>query len=115
DTNHCEYLRTHRLRRLMFYVEERSAGALRISHQLPCIAAFTLASIYGIERSRMPVASNTAFEIAEGMTEAAGSPAARGFSVGRSIRSMTISGTWGNLRIGTQPSSWFLRPSGLMI
>ena len=75
-------------------------GALRLLHRLACIAAFTLVGVYGIERSRMPVASNTAFEIAEGMTEAAGSPAPHGFSVGRSIRSMTISGTRGNLRIG---------------
>ena len=83
---------------LRFYpvrIAERPAGALRISYQVACIAAFTFAGVYGIERSRTPVASNAAFEIAAGITAAVISPAPHGFSVGRSIRSITISGTCG--------------------
>ena len=64
------------------------------------MAAFTLSGVYGTERSRTPMASNTALEIADGTTAAAGSPAPHGRSAGRSIRSMTISGTSGNVRIG---------------
>ena len=45
------------------------------------IAAFTLSGVYGTERSRTPVASNTAFEIADGTTAAAGSPAPHGARV----------------------------------
>src|SRR5262249_47123115 len=63
-------------------------------------AAFTFSGVNGTERSRTPTASNTAFEIADGTTDAEGSPAPHGRSAGRSIRSMTISGTSGNLRIG---------------
>src|SRR5262245_11132208 len=64
------------------------------------VAAFTLLGVNGTERSRTPVASNTAFEIADGTTAAAGSPAPQGGMVGRSMRSMTISGTCGKVRIG---------------
>src|SRR5262249_40721679 len=69
--------------------------------QIACVmTALTLAGVKGIERKRTPVASNTALAIAEGMTAALGSPAPQGFSVGRSINSITISGTCGNVRIG---------------
>ncbi len=64
------------------------------------IAPFTLSGVNGTDRSRTPVASKTAFEIADGTTAADGSPAPQGFSVGRSIRSMTTSGTSGKVRIG---------------
>src|SRR5215475_3504494 len=63
-------------------------------------AAITLSGVYGIERRRTPTASNTALEIADGTTAADGSPAPHGRSVGRSIRSMTMSGTSGIFRIG---------------
>ena len=56
-------------------------------HAAPFIAAITLSGVKGTERSRTPIASNTAFEIAEGTTAAAGSPAPHGRSFGRSIRS----------------------------
>ena len=61
----------------------------------PCSAALTFSRLNGTERRRMPVASKTAFEIEEDITAAEGSPAPQGFSVGRSIRSITISGTLG--------------------
>ena len=51
-------------------------------------AAFTLSGVNGTERRRTPVASNTAFEIADGTKAAAGSPAPHGGMVGRSIKSM---------------------------
>ena len=57
-------------------------------------------ALNGTERILAPVASKIAFEIAEGTTAAVGSPAPHGFSVGRSINSMTISGSSGNVRIG---------------
>src|SRR5262249_61905312 len=69
-------------------------------HAAPFIAALTLSGVKGPERSRTPIASNTALEIADGTTAAAGSPAPHGRSLGRSIRSITISGTSGNFRIG---------------
>lgn len=53
----------------------------------PFIAAVTLSGVKGTERSRTPIASNTAFEIAGGTTDAEGSPAPHGRSFGRSIRS----------------------------
>ena len=69
--------------------------------QIACVmTALTLAGVNGIERKRTPVASNTALAIAEGITAALGSPAPQGFSVGRSINSITISGTCGKVRIG---------------
>ena len=54
----------------------------------------------GTERRRTPMASNTAFEIADGTTAADGSPAPHGDVVGRSMSSKTISGTSGKVRIG---------------
>jgi hypothetical protein len=63
-------------------------------------AALTFAGVNGTDRSRTPTASKTAFEIAEGITAADGSPAPQGFSFGRSISSMTISGTAGKVMIG---------------
>ena len=45
-------------------------------------------------------ASNTAFAIADGTTAADGSPTPQGFSAGRSMRSMSTSGTSGKVRIG---------------
>ena len=63
-------------------------------------AVFTLAGENGTERNRTPMASNTAFEIAEGTTAAEGSPAPHGGDIGRSIRSMMISGTSAKVRIG---------------
>src|SRR4051794_29582330 len=56
-------------------------------HAAPFMAAFTLSGVNGTDRRRTPIASNTAFEIADGTTAAAGSPAPHGFSFGRSIRS----------------------------
>jgi hypothetical protein len=57
------------------------------NHAVPFIAAITLSGVKGTERSRTPIASNTAFEIADGTTAPAGSPAPHGRSFGRSIRS----------------------------
>ena len=57
-------------------------------------------ALNGTERILAPVASKIAFEIAEGTTAAVGSPAPHGFSVGRSINSITISGSSGKVRIG---------------
>jgi hypothetical protein len=57
-------------------------------------------ALNGTERILAPVASKIAFEIAEVTTAAVGSPASHGFLVGRSINSMTISGSSGNVRIG---------------
>ena len=62
-------------------------GLTTVDHAAPFIAAITLSGVKGTERSRTPIASNTAFEIAEGTTAAAGSPAPHGRSFGRSIRS----------------------------
>jgi hypothetical protein len=56
--------------------------------------------VKGADRSPTPIASKTAFEMDDEMTAAAGSPAPHGFSVGRSIRSITISGTSGKVRMG---------------
>ena len=53
------------------------------------IAASTLAGLNGTDRKRTPVASKTAFAIAEGTTEVVGSPAPHGTSFGRSIKSIT--------------------------
>jgi hypothetical protein len=58
-----------------------------VDHAAPFIAAVTLSGVKGTERSRTPIASNTAFEIAGGTTDAEGSPAPHGRSFGRSIRS----------------------------
>jgi hypothetical protein len=75
----------------------------------PCLGYFwsidlkidcSFAALNGTERILAPVASKIAFEIAEGTTAAVGSPAPHGFSVGRSINSMTISGSSGNDEIG---------------
>ena len=68
-----------------------------MAHAAPRNAPFTLSAVYGTERRRVPVASNTAFEIADGTTAALGSPAPQGFSVGRSTNSMMISGTSGKV------------------
>ena len=57
-------------------------------------ASLTFSGVKGIERILTPIASKTAFEIAEGTTAAEGSPAPQGFSFGRSIKSIAISGTW---------------------
>ena len=57
-------------------------------HAAPFIAALTLSGVNGTERSRTPIASKTAFEIADGTTAADGSPAPQGFSFGRSISSI---------------------------
>src|SRR5262245_13357330 len=72
----------------------------RKSQAAPFSAALTLSGVYGTERIRTPSASNTAFEIADGTTADAGSPAPHGRSVGRSISSMTMSGRNGKVRIG---------------
>src|SRR6266849_3793964 len=64
------------------------------------MAACTLAGLNGTERSRTPTASNTAFAIAEGTTAVAGSPTPHGFSVGRSISSMSTSGISENVKMG---------------
>ena len=69
-------------------------------HAAPRNTALTLSGVNGTERRRAPVASNTAFETAADTTAADGSPAPQGFSAGRSIRSMTMSGTSGKVRIG---------------
>jgi hypothetical protein len=47
-------------------------------NQVLSIAAFTFAGVNGTERNRAPVASKTAFEIAEETTAAVGSPAPHG-------------------------------------
>src|SRR5215467_12799069 len=64
------------------------------------VPAFTLSGVNGTERRRTPIVSNTALEIAEGATAADGTPAPHGGIFGRSIRSMTISGISGKVRIG---------------
>lgn len=111
-----------------------AAGTGAPHSQINRVAALTFASVKGAERSRTPIESNTAFEIAEGITAAEGS---QGFSFGRSISSITTSGTARKLMIGylaqsrlvtferSQASSssrvrltvWItlLSPSGLMI
>src|SRR5258708_39010235 len=68
-------------------------------HAAPFIAAVTLSGVKGTERSRTPIASNTAFEIAGGTTDAEGPPAPHGRSSGRAIRSSTSSGIWGKRRM----------------
>ena len=90
-------------------VDARVAGAFlqgncstlfRTQTQGDCKAAFTFSRLKGTERSRTLVASKTAFEIEEGTTAAAGSPAPHGCSVGRSMSSITISGNSGKVRMG---------------
>ena len=66
----------------------------------PFSDALTFAGVNGTLRSRTPIASNTAFEMAGGGRHAAGSPTPHGGSAGRLISSMKTSGTWGNRRIG---------------
>src|SRR6266550_8594881 len=66
----------------------------------PPMAALTLSGVKGTERSRTPVASNTALEIADGTTAADGSPAPQGAAFGWLISSTTISGMSGKVRIG---------------
>jgi hypothetical protein len=59
--------------------------------------------LVGCERHRAPAHAGgiePALEIADGTKAAAGSPAPHGGMVGRSIKSMTISGTSGKVRIG---------------
>src|SRR5262249_56992504 len=86
-----------------------SPGAAgRILPQAPPMAALTLAGVYGIERNRTPVALNTAFEIAEGTTEAEGSPAPQGGAFGWLISSTVISGMSGHVRIGCLAQSRLL-------
>jgi hypothetical protein len=68
-------------------VADRSGPSRSAGHAAPLIVALTLSGVKGTERSRTPIASNTAFEMAEGTTAAAGSPAPHGRSFGRSIRS----------------------------
>jgi glycine/D-amino acid oxidase-like deaminating enzyme len=75
----------------------RSPASRREVDHTPCNAARNFAGVNGTERSRMPVASNTALLTAEGTTAAAGSPAPQGRSAGRSTRSSTISGTSGKV------------------
>src|SRR5207237_7037015 len=58
----------------------------------PPMAALTLSGVKGTERSRTPVASNTALEIADGTTAADGSPAPQGAAFGWLIRSPTVTG-----------------------
>ena len=65
----------------------RSEDYRTVDHAASFIAAVTLSGLKGTDRSRTPIASNTAFEIAGGTTDAEGSPAPHGRSVGRSIRS----------------------------
>src|SRR5262249_20658685 len=62
--------------------------------------ACTFIGVNGTLRSRTPMASNTALEIAGGGRQAAGSPTPHGGSVGRLISSMWTSGTSGKRRIG---------------
>src|ERR1700730_7609743 len=64
------------------------------------MAVCTLSGVNGTERSRAPVASKTAFEMADGTTAAEGSPPPHGFSSGRSMRSMATSGISGKVRMG---------------
>src|SRR5262249_23820461 len=61
-------------------VAERTSSFTR--HYAALIAAFALAGVNGTERSRTPAASNTALEIADGMTAAGGSPAPHGGAFG---------------------------------
>src|ERR1700733_8851526 len=63
--------------------------------QVDSKATFTFRRVNGAERRRTPVASKTAFEIDAGTMALEGSPAPNGGSVGRSISSITISGTSG--------------------
>src|SRR5271165_5102693 len=72
----------------------------RSEAQVDSRAAFTFCRVNGTERSRTPVASKTAFEIDEETIALVGSPAPHGFSVGRSISSITISGNSGKVRMG---------------
>src|ERR1022692_2320780 len=72
-----------------------SASWSRVGNHARTIAAFTLSGVNGTERKRTPVAAKTAFEIAAGTTAADGSPLPQGFSSGRSMRSITTSGTSG--------------------
>jgi len=48
-------------------------------------ASFTFSGLKGTDRILTPAASKIAFEIADGITAADGSPAPQGFSFGRSI------------------------------
>src|SRR5215469_2718359 len=89
---------TSRDRRASVSLLVQLAGAH--NDQIDCVAAFTLVGVNGTERSRTPIASKTALEIADGITAADGSPAPQGFSVGRSMRSITTSGTAGKVMIG---------------
>src|SRR5580693_10538167 len=68
--------------------------------QVDSRATFTFCRVNGAERRRTPVASKTAFEIDAGTMALEGSPAPNGGSVGRSISSITISGTSGKVRMG---------------
>ena len=78
-----------------------AAAGISASHsQVNRVAALTFAGVKGVERSRTPIESNTAFETAEGITAAEVSRAPQSFSFDRSISSITTSGTAGKLMIG---------------
>src|SRR5580704_6083036 len=78
---------------------QSALGELR-PRQTALSAASTFAGVNGTERSRAPVASNTAPAIAAGTSAQVGSPAPHGTSSGRSMRSIATSGISGNVRIG---------------
>src|SRR5213593_3253337 len=64
------------------------------------VAATTFAGVNGTLRSRTPMASKTALEMAGAGNTALGSPTPQGGSLGRLISSMWTSGTSGNRKIG---------------
>ena len=63
-------------------------------------AAFALAGKNGTDRKRTPVASKTAFEIADGTTVGAISPAPQSGISGRLMRLTWMRGTSGKRKIG---------------
>src|SRR5215510_16072212 len=91
-----------RLCRRHRFLGEVSEGAATAPSDYDCAfaAALKRSGVKGTVRSRTPVASKMALEIADGTTAADGSPTPHGGSWGRLISSDSTTGTSGNVRIG---------------